>query len=154
VWQGSSGAPLPPMPIGAMFRFVATLQMTETRNPTSTAHRLAYPKDARVLIINRADDFGTCHDGNEATIEGLTSGFFTSATCPRIEEVGDFARNHPSADLGVPLTLTGEWERYKSGPVLSRGAVPSLVVTKASRLSGIANCATRCAPQEARAEWN
>lgn len=104
--------------------------MTEPLKPTSTAQKLAYPKDARLLIIN-ADDFGMCHDQNEATIEGLTSGLFTSATvlvtCPWFEEVADFARNHPSVDLGVHLTLTSEWERYKWGPVLGRGAVPSLV---------------------------
>jgi len=104
--------------------------MTEPIDPTSTAQKLAYPKDARLLIIN-ADDFGMCHDQNEATIEGLTSGLFTSATvlvtCPWFEEVADFARSHPSADLGVHLTLTSEWECYKWGPVLGRGAVPSLV---------------------------
>jgi len=104
--------------------------MTEPRNATSTAQKRAYPKDARLLIIN-ADDFGMCHDENEATIEGLTSGLFTSATvlvtCPWFEEVADFARNHPSADLGVHLTLTSEWERYKWGPVLGRGTVTSLV---------------------------
>ena len=104
--------------------------MTEPPNATSTAQKLAYPEDARLLIIN-ADDFGMCHDQNEATIEGLTRGLFTSATvlvtCPWFEEVVDFARNHPSADLGVHLTLTSEWERYKWGPVLGRGAVPSLV---------------------------
>jgi chitin disaccharide deacetylase len=104
--------------------------MTESRNEIITAQKLAYPKDARLLIIN-ADDFGMCHDENEATIEGLTSGVFTSATvlviCPWFEEVADFARNHPIADLGVHLTLTSEWEPYKWGPVLGRGAVPSLV---------------------------
>jgi predicted glycoside hydrolase/deacetylase ChbG (UPF0249 family) len=104
--------------------------MTEPRNASSTAQKLGYLKEARVLIIN-ADDFGMCHDENEATIEGLTSGLFTSATvlvtCPWFEEVADFARNHPSADLGVHLTLTSEWERYKWGPVLGPGAVPSLV---------------------------
>ena len=104
--------------------------MTEPPNQTSTAQKLAYPKDARLLIIN-ADDFGMCHDENEATIVGLTSGLFTSATvlvtCPWFEEVANFARNHPSADLGVHLTLTSEWESYKWGPVLGGGAVPSLV---------------------------
>src|SRR5262249_49320191 len=104
--------------------------MTEPRRETSTAQKLALPRDARVLIIN-ADDFGMCHDENEATVAGLTSGLFTSATvlvtCPWFEEVVEFARNHPGADLGVHLTLTSEWERYKWGPVLGRGAVPSLV---------------------------
>ncbi len=95
----------------------------------SIAQRLGYPRDARVLILN-ADDFGMCHDENEATIQGLTEGLFTSSTilvtCPWFEEAAEFARDTPSADLGVHLTLTSEWNRYKWGPVLGSEAVPSL----------------------------
>ncbi|HUA35435.1 MAG TPA: polysaccharide deacetylase family protein [Candidatus Binataceae bacterium] len=96
----------------------------------STSERLGYSKDARVLIVN-ADDFGMCHDANQATIEGLTHGLFTSSsilvTCPWFEEAADFARSHPDADLGVHLTLNSEWSRYKWGPVLGARAVPSLI---------------------------
>jgi predicted glycoside hydrolase/deacetylase ChbG (UPF0249 family) len=96
----------------------------------TAARRLGFAPDARLLIVN-ADDFGMCHDQNEATIEGLTSGLFTSSTilvtCPWFEEAAEFARANPSADLGVHLTLTSEWDRYKWGPVLGRTAVPSLV---------------------------
>jgi chitin disaccharide deacetylase len=96
----------------------------------TTAERLGYSPEARVLIIN-ADDFGMCHDENEATIEGLTNGLFTSSTilvtCPWFEEASDFARSNPNADLGVHLTLTSEWDRYKWGPVLDAKSVPSLV---------------------------
>lgn len=96
----------------------------------STAERLGYAPDARVLILN-ADDFGMCHDQNEGVIRGLKEGLFTSSTilvtCPWFEEAAEFARNNPEADLGVHLTLTAEWDRYKWGPVLGPRAVPSLV---------------------------
>jgi predicted glycoside hydrolase/deacetylase ChbG (UPF0249 family) len=96
----------------------------------STAERLGYAADARVLIIN-ADDFGMCHDQNEGVILGLQEGVFTSSTilvtCPWFEEAAEFARNNPAADFGVHLTLTAEWDSYKWGPVLGRRAVPSLV---------------------------
>jgi predicted glycoside hydrolase/deacetylase ChbG (UPF0249 family) len=96
----------------------------------STAERLGYAADARVLIIN-ADDFGMCHDQNEGVIRGLKEGVFTSSTilvtCPWFEEAAEFARNSRAADLGVHLTLTAEWDSYKWGPVLGRRAVPSLV---------------------------
>jgi chitin disaccharide deacetylase len=96
----------------------------------TTAQRMGYPPEARLLIIN-ADDFGMCHDENEATIIGLTQGLFTSSTilttCPWFEEAAEFARTTPHADLGVHLTLNAEWERYKWGPVLGRDEVPSLV---------------------------
>jgi chitin disaccharide deacetylase len=96
----------------------------------STAERLGYAADARVLILN-ADDFGMCHDQNEGVMTGLKEGVFTSSTilvtCPWFEEAAEFARNNPDADLGVHLTLTAEWDSYKWGPVLGRRAVPSLV---------------------------
>jgi chitin disaccharide deacetylase len=96
----------------------------------STAERLGYAADARVLILN-ADDFGMCHDQNEGVIRGLKEGVFTSSTilvtCPWFEEAAEFARNNPDADLGVHLTLTAEWDRYKWGPVSGRDVVPSLV---------------------------
>lgn len=98
--------------------------------PPTTAQRLGCAPQARLLVIN-ADDFGMCHDENEATIEGLSTGLFTSSTilvtCPWFEEAAEFGRSHPQADLGVHLTLTSEWQRYKWGPVLGAGAVPSLV---------------------------
>lgn len=101
----------------------------ESELAKSTAERLGYAPGARVLIIN-ADDFGMCHDQNEGVMRGLTDGLFTSSTilvtCPWFEEAAEFARSHQQADLGVHLTLTAEWDRYKWGPVLGRRAVPSL----------------------------
>jgi predicted glycoside hydrolase/deacetylase ChbG (UPF0249 family) len=95
----------------------------------STAERLGYAADARLMIVN-ADDFGMCHDQNEGVMQGLTRGLFTSSTilvtCPWFEEAAEFARSNQQADLGVHLTLTAEWDRYKWGPVLGRNAVPSL----------------------------
>jgi predicted glycoside hydrolase/deacetylase ChbG (UPF0249 family) len=103
---------------------------SEEPQEITTARKLGYGADARLLIIN-ADDFGMCHDENEATIAGLEGGLFTSSTilvtCPWFEEAADFGRNRAGADLGVHLTLTSEWDRYKWGPVLGAKAVPSLV---------------------------
>jgi predicted glycoside hydrolase/deacetylase ChbG (UPF0249 family) len=105
-------------------------EQTEPNPERSTAQVLGYPPDARLLMIN-ADDFGMCHDENEATVEGLGSGLFTSSTilvtCPWFEEAAEFGRANRGADLGVHLTLTSEWANYKWGPVLGSGTVPSLV---------------------------
>jgi len=48
----------------------------ETEVRKSTAERLGYAADARVMILN-ADDFGMCHDQNEGVMQGLTRGLFT-----------------------------------------------------------------------------
>jgi predicted glycoside hydrolase/deacetylase ChbG (UPF0249 family) len=104
--------------------------MANNNYTKSTAERLGYAADARVLILN-ADDFGMCHDQNEGVMTGLKDGVFTSSTilvtCPWFEEAAAFARSNPDADLGVHLTLTAEWDSYKWGPVSAGHAVPSLV---------------------------
>src|SRR5258708_5088651 len=96
----------------------------------STAERLGYAADARVLILN-ADDFGMCHDQNEGVMTGVKEGVLTSLTvlvrCPWFEGAAEFARINAGADLGVHLTLTAEWDSYKWGPLLGPQSVPSLV---------------------------
>ncbi|MBN1348369.1 polysaccharide deacetylase family protein [candidate division KSB1 bacterium] len=94
------------------------------------AERLGYAKTDRLLIIN-ADDFGMCHAENVATMELLEKKVITSATamvpCPWFKEAADFCQTHPDADVGIHLTLTNEWKRYKWGPVASKNSVPSLI---------------------------
>jgi len=121
----------------------------------STAQRLGYAADVRVLILN-ADDFGMCHDQNEGVMRGLKDGLFTSSTilvtCPWFEEAADFARANPAADLGVHLTLTAEWDRYKWGPVLGWHAVPSLVDERGYLWQTVAQVYEHARLDEAEAE--
>ena len=132
---------------------MANVQMADETK--STAERLGYAADARVLILN-ADDFGMCHDQNEGVIRGLQEGLFTSSTilvtCPWFEEAAEFARNYPAADLGVHLTLTAEWDRYKWGPVLGRDAVPSLVDARGYLWQTVAQVYEHARLDEAEAE--
>ena len=127
----------------------------ETLTDVTTAERLGFARDARLLMIN-ADDFGMCHDENQATIEGLRAGVFTSATilvpCPWFEEAAEFARNNPEIDLGVHLTLTSEWDRYKWGPVLGKHAVPTLADTRGYLWPGVPQVFEHDRLDEAEAE--
>ncbi|MEP6741375.1 MAG: polysaccharide deacetylase family protein [bacterium] len=94
------------------------------------AERLGYPRDAKLLIVH-ADDLGAAHSINSASIKALESGLVTSASimipCPWLPEIAAYARTHPTADLGLHLTLTSEWSLVRWGPVLSKERVPTLL---------------------------
>lgn len=95
----------------------------------SLVERLGFPKDTTVVILN-ADDFGMNHAGNQGTMQALQSGGLSSSTimvpCPWFMEVVHWQKDKP-LNLGLHLTLTSEWKRYKWGPVLGRVGAPSLV---------------------------
>jgi len=94
------------------------------------AERLGYPPDSKLLIIH-ADDLAVAHSEDAASFDALDSRTVTSASvmipCPWLNEVADYARSHPDADLGLHLTLTSEWKTYRWGPVESKEKVPSLL---------------------------
>ncbi|OWR29575.1 hypothetical protein CDO73_15440 [Saccharibacillus sp. O23] len=77
-------------------------------------------KSRRRLILH-ADDFGMCHSTNRAILELLERGAITSTTlmtpCPWALEAADASASDAGLDVGVHLTSTSEWERYKWGPV-------------------------------------
>jgi chitin disaccharide deacetylase len=94
------------------------------------AERLGYPHDAKLLIIH-ADDLAVAHSEDVASFAALDQNAATSASimvpCPWLNEVADYAKAHPDADLGLHLTLTSEWKTYRWGPVESKDKVPSLL---------------------------
>jgi chitin disaccharide deacetylase len=94
------------------------------------AERLGYPPDSKLLIIH-ADDLAVAHSEDSASFDALDKHAITSASimipCPWLNEVADYAKAHPEADLGLHLTLTSEWKTYRWGPVASKDQVPSLL---------------------------
>jgi chitin disaccharide deacetylase len=96
----------------------------------TTAERLGYPRDSKLLIIH-ADDLAVSHSEDAASFDALDRHAVTSASimvpCPWLTEVAAYARSHPDADLGLHLTLTAEWKTDRWGPVESKDKVPSLL---------------------------
>jgi predicted glycoside hydrolase/deacetylase ChbG (UPF0249 family) len=96
----------------------------------TVAERLGYPADAKLVIVH-ADDLGMSHSINEATIKAFSSGLVNSGSimmpCSWVPEIAAYARANPQADLGLHLTLTSEWQKYRWRPLLAGGSVPSLL---------------------------
>ena len=96
----------------------------------NTAERLGYDRDA-ILLILHADDLGVAHAVNAASIAALESGVINSASimvpCPWFPQIATYAQENPTADLGLHLTLTAEWEQYKWDGVLGAGEIGSLL---------------------------
>ncbi|MEJ8304312.1 polysaccharide deacetylase family protein [Saccharibacillus sacchari] len=85
--------------------------------------------DRRFLIVH-ADDFGMCHSTNRAILDLWNRRAITSTTlmvnCPWALEAAAAATMDPELDVGVHLTSTSEWERYKWGPVLNQPGAETL----------------------------
>jgi chitin disaccharide deacetylase len=113
----------------AILFILATLAIANPQTKT-TAERLGYPRDAKLLIVH-ADDLAVAHSEDAASFDALDKNAVTSASimipCPWLTEVADYAKAHPDADLGLHLTLTSEWKTYRWGPVESKDKVPSLL---------------------------
>ena len=59
--------------------------------------------------------------------KGSVSSASIMVPCPWFPEIAAYAQSHPSADLGLHITLTSEWKYYKWGPVTAKEKVPGLV---------------------------
>src|SRR5271167_449060 len=102
----------------------------QTPAQETVQQRLGYPANARLLVVH-ADDLGMNHSANRAIFEALEKGWVTSASilvpCPWFPEVVKWAKEHPSADLGIHQALNSEWTSLRWGPISSKDKVPSLL---------------------------
>ncbi len=75
---------------------------------------------AKYLIVN-ADDYGMCNSANEAVEELFLGGYLKSATvmlpCPTAEHAVNFSIAHPEYPIGIHLTMTSEWGKYRWKPL-------------------------------------
>jgi len=107
------------------------------------------PKDKVVLIVN-GDDVGMGPVYTDATIEAYAAGHITSlsiiAPAPDTERAIGLLKARPGLDVGVHLTLTGDWKPLTGGPSLRR---------KSGRMWDTDTQAARnVKPEEAEIEWD
>ena len=102
---------------------------TSQENKTS-AVKLGFPKGKVVLLLH-IDDAGMCPEANTATQNYLGKGYLHSAAvmmpCPNAVEMIEWAKSHRSEDIGLHLTLTSEWSKYRWGSVTDPSKVPGLI---------------------------
>ncbi len=98
--------------------------------PNPILKRLGFSERDRVAIIH-VDDLGMCQAGLIAFPElvdfGLVSSGAAMMPCPWALAAADWCRSHPTADVGVHLTLTSEWQTYRWGPVSTRDPASGLL---------------------------
>ena len=114
-----------------LFIFILCLFIASSEAQSLTLQeKLGYPKNSKLLILH-ADDLGMSHSENAATIYAMENGSVNSASImvptPWFPEIAAYARIHPTADLGLHLTLNSEWNFLKWGPVTNKAEVPGLV---------------------------
>ncbi len=98
--------------------------------PKNWAEKLGYPEGKKVIMLH-ADDIGMCEEANIAADKILVNKNIQSAAimmpCPFAKEFVQWAIDHPNMDVGLHLTLTSEWQKYRWGPVSDPQDVPSLI---------------------------
>jgi predicted glycoside hydrolase/deacetylase ChbG (UPF0249 family) len=119
------------------------------------AEMLGYPRDSKLLIIH-ADDMGLDHSVNTACIKafenhGITSGS-VMVPCPWTLELAAYIRSHPDMDVGIHLTLTAEWDKYKWGGVTSSDQISSLLDSLGNFYPSVEQLAKNVNPGEAGKE--
>lgn len=92
--------------------------------------RLGFSDTDRVVILH-ADDVGMCQATLPAVADlfdaGLVSSSAAMVPCPWFAEVAAFCRATPGADVGVHLTTTCEYARYRWGPISTRDPASGLM---------------------------
>jgi predicted glycoside hydrolase/deacetylase ChbG (UPF0249 family) len=98
--------------------------------PNPALRRLGFADTDRVAIIH-ADDIGMSQASVSAYAELAAFGLISSAAvmvpCGWFPAAAALSRAQPTADLGIHLTLTCEWDAYRWGPISTRDAASGMI---------------------------
>lgn len=126
-----------------------------TITPRNWAERLGYPTGKRVIVLH-ADDIGMCPEANISAKQYLRDGIVQSASvmmpCQYAEDFIVWAKDNPTKDVGLHLTLNSEWDSYRWGPLSDVWMVPGLI-DQEEKLWRTREHVVRCAsPEEVEIE--
>lgn len=104
--------------------------MVSAQGKTTNAEKLGFPEGKKILLLH-CDDAGMCEEANIAVQSYILKGDMLSAAvmmpCQNAEEMVEWAKKHPKADIGVHLTLTSEWKKYRWSTLTDPEKVPGLI---------------------------
>ena len=102
--------------ISMLLLAVFSLNFAVAQEKLTNAEKLGFPKGKKILLLH-CDDAGMCEEANIAVQSYILKGDVLSAAvmmpCPNAEEMVEWAKKHPTSDIGVHLTLTSEWKKYR-----------------------------------------
>ena len=115
-----------------LFACAESGKSSDSQNPNTEtwAEKLGYPTGKKVLLLHM-DDIGMCPEANTAAKRYIGNGELFSAAvmmpCPEAKSFISWAKDQPTADIGLHLTLTSEWKTYRWPPVTDASKVPGLI---------------------------
>ncbi|NCB06629.1 MAG: ChbG/HpnK family deacetylase [Bacteroidia bacterium] len=102
------------------------------------------------------DDAGMCDEANQAVQSYIQSGNVVSAAvmmpCPNAAEMVEWAKKNQGGDVGVHLTLTSEWKKYRWATVTSPEKVPGLIDPEGKMWHEVPDVVVHATPQEVETE--
>ncbi|MCE4562797.1 polysaccharide deacetylase family protein [Maribellus sp. CM-23] len=141
--------------LGLLLISLFCVTTTSAQEKTTNAEKLGFPKGKKVLLLH-CDDAGMCEEANIAVQAYVLKGDITSAAvmmpCPDAEEMVEWAKTHPQADIGVHLTLTSEWKTYRWGPLTQAEKVPGLIDPQGKMWPEVRDVVTHASPNEVEIE--
>ncbi len=86
---------------------------------------------AKIRLITRGDDSGSCHSANVAIKEAFEKGILRNTSlmvpCEGFREAAEMLAGLKGLCVGLHATLNAEWNTVRWGPVLPGEQVPTLV---------------------------
>lgn len=140
----------------AVFFFILIIpKINSAQERLTNAEKLGFPKGKKILLLH-CDDAGMCEEANIAVQSYVLKGDVLSAAimmpCPNAEEMVEWAKKHPTADIGVHLTLTSEWKKYRWSSITDPEKVPGLIDPEGKLWHEVQDVVVHASPKEVETE--
>jgi predicted glycoside hydrolase/deacetylase ChbG (UPF0249 family) len=137
------------------FSILFVPKMNSAQEKVTNAEKLGFQKGKKVLLLH-CDDAGMCEEANIAVQSYVLKGDVLSSAvmmpCPYAEEMVKWAVKHPTADVGVHLTLTSEWKKYRWATITDPKKVPGLIDPEGKMWHGVVDVVNHASPKEVETE--